>query len=63
MNESWAFLASRPPFFILIEVWWMLTRGTSRGSNSALDLMRESIELQKKTNACLEEIKAELKSR
>jgi hypothetical protein len=63
MNELWTFLQSWLPFFILIGVWWILTRVSSRRTNLAIELMRESVELQKKTNASLEEIKTELKRR
>jgi hypothetical protein len=35
----------------------------SIGASTDGTLMRQSLELQKKTNACLEEIKAELKRR
>jgi hypothetical protein len=63
MNEFWPFLESWFPFLLLIGVWLVLTRVMSRRSSSAMELMRESLELQKKTNACLEEIKAELKRR
>jgi ATP-dependent Zn protease len=62
-NELWALLLSWLPFVILIGVWLILTRVMSRRTNSSMELMRESIELQKQSNACLEEIKAELKRR
>jgi hypothetical protein len=63
MNELLSSLVSWLPFFLLMAIWLLFSRGTIRRSNLGVELMRESIELQKKTNACLEEIKAELKAR
>jgi hypothetical protein len=63
MDDYWALLQIWLPFLILIGCWLLLTRGTRQQSSLGIELMREAIELQKKTNSCLEEIKAELKSR
>jgi hypothetical protein len=63
MNEGWGLLASWLPFLILIGIWLLFARVTRARSNSAIELMRESVELQKQANACLEEIKSELKHR
>jgi hypothetical protein len=60
MNEWVSLLASLLPFLILIGVWVVFARGRLKGS---MDIAREGLELQKKINACLEEIKTELKRR
>jgi hypothetical protein len=63
MNEWSSFLVSWLPFIALIVVWVLLSRGIRAPAGESIELMRESVELQKRANACLEEIKSELKRR
>jgi hypothetical protein len=60
MNELISLLISWLPVLILMV---FVVHWANKRTNSNVSLVRESLELQKKNLACLEEIKAELKRR
>jgi ATP-dependent Zn protease len=63
MNEWLSLLVSWLPFIALIVVWVLLSRRRRGRGGESIALMRASVELQKRMDACLEETKFELKRR
>jgi hypothetical protein len=63
MGQTWEYLLAWAPLAFVVILWLFLRPRYSGAMKESLSIGRECLELQKKTLSCLEDIRAELKSK